>query len=304
MAKWWRGLNTVVRSPSPLSRLQSLYSQSSLYHTIQAIPRECTGHRVAARDRAQGRIPAVVFSQGILDKNPSSQSASKKQLLTTERKQIQSLLKSVELPYFCSTTFKLQIRAGAGSSVLLDSGTILPIKVHRDEETGNILNLVFVWAEDGTELKVDVPLVFKGEEDCPGLKKGGRLNTIRKSLKFLCRAENIPQKIEIDLSSLDVGDKVSMDDIEVHPSAKLLSKNVDVPICKIAATDLETPETVQAYANSGDAPETVQAYANSGDAQETVQVHANSGDAPETVQVHADSGDADSLKTEIVEEEK
>jgi len=31
---------------------------------------------------------------------------------------------------------------------------------------------VFVWADEGTELKVDVPVVFKGEENCPGLKKG------------------------------------------------------------------------------------------------------------------------------------
>lgn len=34
------------------------------------------------------------------------------------------------------------------------------------------MNLVFVWAEDGTELKVEVPIVYKGEDVCPGLKKG------------------------------------------------------------------------------------------------------------------------------------
>ncbi|WCJ31080.1 50S ribosomal protein L25 [Euphorbia peplus] len=267
MSKWWRGLNTAVRSQSALSKLQFQYSQSSLYHTIQAIPRESTGRRSAVVEREQGRIPAVVFSQAILDKETSSQSSSRKQLLTTERKQIQSLLKSVELPYFCSTTFGLQIRAGAGSSVLVESGTVLPIKVHRNEETGKILNLVFVWAEDGTELKVNVPVVLKGEEDCPGLKKGGRLNMIRKSLKFLCPAEHIPQKIEVDLSNLDVGDKVSMNDIEVHYSAKLLSKNLDIPICNIqstdipiwegAKTDLET-ETPEAKATDleKEAPET------------------------------------------------
>lgn len=38
--------------------------------------------------------------------------------------------------------------------------------------TGKILNLVFVWAEEGSQLKVDVPVVFKGEDVCPGLKKG------------------------------------------------------------------------------------------------------------------------------------
>ena len=31
---------------------------------------------------------------------------------------------------------------------------------------------MFVWANDGEQLKVDVPIVFKGLDDCPGLKKG------------------------------------------------------------------------------------------------------------------------------------
>ncbi|KAJ7966719.1 50S ribosomal protein L25-like [Quillaja saponaria] len=53
--------------------------------------------------------------------------------------------------------FPLQIRAGSGSSHLLKSGNVLPIK--GDEETGKILNLVFVWADEGSKLKVDVPIV-------------------------------------------------------------------------------------------------------------------------------------------------
>ena len=37
------------------------------------------------------------------------------------------------------------------------------------------MNLVFVWAEDGMNLKVDVPVVIKGEDACPGLKKGNSI---------------------------------------------------------------------------------------------------------------------------------
>ena len=122
MSRLWRGLKTVVQTPTASP------ANSHHYHTIQAIPRECTGSRISNRDRAQGRIPAVVFSQGLLHKNPTNRSPSRKQLLTTERKQIQTILKSVQLPFFCSTMFQLQIRAGSGSSVLLESGKVLPIK--------------------------------------------------------------------------------------------------------------------------------------------------------------------------------
>lgn len=132
MAKWWRSAGTNLRW-AVLSGTKSesfpFSSFQAAYHTIQAVPRECSGRKISSKDRAQGRIPAVVFSQQLLEKNPVHGSPSRKHLLTTERKQIHSILKSVKLPFFCSTRFQLQIRAGSGSSVLLESGSILPIKV-------------------------------------------------------------------------------------------------------------------------------------------------------------------------------
>ncbi|KAK6923007.1 Ribosomal protein L25, beta domain [Dillenia turbinata] len=238
MVRWWSAaVNGVKRAAA---KPNSPPSSSSSYHTIQAIPREVIGSRVSVKDRARGQIPTVVFSEHLNTKSDGSgiiRSVSRKHILTTERKQIQSILKSVELPFFCSTTFQLQIRAGSGSKALLESGTVIPIKVHRDEESGKILNLVFVWADNGSELKVDVPVVFKGEDACPGILKGGHLNKIRTSLKFLCPVEHIPSKIEIDVSKLDIEDRIFMHEIEVHPSLKLLSRNETMPICKVVSTD-------------------------------------------------------------------
>ncbi|KAL5187278.1 50S ribosomal protein L25 [Glycine soja] len=244
-AQWWRSaaghLRTVAAGRGSLSGFQR-----STYHTIQAIPRECSGSKVSARDRTQGRIPCVVFLQNLLEKNPDARSESKKHLLTVEKKQIKAILDSADAPFFCSTRFPLQIRAGSGSSHLLESGTVLPIKIHRDEESGKILNLVFVWAEDGMKLKVDVPVVFEGEDACPGVQKGGILNKIRPSLKFLCPSEHIPSKIVVDVSNLDIEDRIFMRDIEVHPSLKLLSKNESMPICKIVPTSLGNKEPIEA----------------------------------------------------------
>lgn len=130
MSKWWRAVATTaggLRSTEVTSRRS--------YFTIQAIPREASGSRVSSRDRAQGRIPAVVFSQNYVQSKPNDPnsivaagSVSRKFLLTTERKQIKTIIDSVDLPFFYSTTFPIQIRAGSGSSTLLESGKVLPIK--------------------------------------------------------------------------------------------------------------------------------------------------------------------------------
>ncbi|KAL6012567.1 hypothetical protein ACLOJK_003056 [Asimina triloba] len=254
----------------------------SHYHNIQAVPREHTGSKIAVKTRAQGLIPAVVFSKGdIQDPSNGFRPISRKLLLTTERKQINSIIKTVQPEFFCSTLFNLQVRAGPASSALLESGNVLPIKVHRNAGTGQILNLIFVWADAGSELAVDVPVVFKGDDVCPGLKKGmaknpsetppspttttttttkrmysrnnhldvfatctvhtHELSTVGSAFLNQWVHEHILQKIEVDLSSLDIGDGVSMHDIKVDPSLKLLSKNDKIPICKIKATQSETP---------------------------------------------------------------
>ncbi|KAK9671229.1 hypothetical protein RND81_12G014800 [Saponaria officinalis] len=106
--------------------------------------------------------------------------------------------------------------------------------------------MVFAWADEGSHLEVDVPVVFKGEDSCPGLQKGGQLKSIRTSLKYLCPAESIPQKIEVDVSNLDIGDKILLKDIQVDLTLKLLSRNDTKPICKIVALEAETSEPLQA----------------------------------------------------------
>uniref|UniRef100_A0A7N0T9L5 Large ribosomal subunit protein bL25 beta domain-containing protein n=1 Tax=Kalanchoe fedtschenkoi TaxID=63787 RepID=A0A7N0T9L5_KALFE len=241
MAQWWRASGAGVRAGL---RNRSQTSSSSAFHTIQAIPREYSGSRVSARERAQGRIPAVVFSESFsAGSDGVIRSVSRKRLLTTEKKQIQAIMKSVESDkFFYSTRFPLQIMAGAGSSVLIESGNVLPVKIHKDKETGKILNLVLAWADDGSEMKVDVPVVIKGEDGCPGLKKGGYLNKIRPTLKYVCPAEHIPSKVEVDISSLDIGDKILMQDIRVHPSLKLISRNEVMPVVKIVAAKSESKE--------------------------------------------------------------
>lgn len=72
---------------------------------------------------------------------------------------------------------------------------------------------------------------------------GGFLSRIRTSLEYLCPSEHIPSKIEVDVSNLDIGDRVFMRDIEVHPSLKLLSKNENMPICKIVPASMGNLES-------------------------------------------------------------
>ncbi|KAK8961621.1 hypothetical protein KSP40_PGU009187 [Platanthera guangdongensis] len=230
MVRWWRGRDDVLRTAAA-----AMWRRNAAggYHTIDAVPREHSGHRAASRERGFGRIPAVVTATG------KGSPVSRKQLITFDKDQINSLLR--DSAFFTSTIFDLQILAGVGSTVVLQSGNVVPVKVQKSVETGQVLNMVVAWVDESSELKVDVPVVFNGEDNCRGLKKGGYLHKIRTSLKYLCPSEHIPQKIEVNIANLDIGDKICLRDIKVHPSLKLLSRDNRTPICKIHPTEPAKP---------------------------------------------------------------
>ncbi|XP_068655277.1 uncharacterized protein [Aristolochia californica] len=223
-----------ISSPGALQEFVSSFCTFSCarLRTIDAVPREVSGHKASAKERSQGQIPSVVLSRAE-NSGDGLHNVSRKQLLSTDKKQIKSLLWIVKPELFCSTPFELQIRAGSGSSCILQSGRVLPVKLHVNPETREVLNLVFEWLDDKSEISVDVPVVFRGEKFSPGLQKGGTLNKIINSLKFWCPVDDIPQKVVVDVRNLDVGDKITLQDLEFNPSLKLLSKIDSMPICKI-----------------------------------------------------------------------
>lgn len=61
---------------------------------------------------------------------------------------------------------------------------------------------------------------------------GAYLNLIKRTVKYLCPPDVIPPYIDVDLSELDVGQKLTMGDLKVHPALKLIQPP-EQPVCKI-----------------------------------------------------------------------
>eukprot|EP00249_Psilotum_nudum_P007885 c20892_g1_i1 orf=232-639(-) len=83
----------------------------------------------------------------------------------------------------------------------------------------------------GKRLKLGVRLEFFGELDCPGLRKGGTLKKFAKFVTYNCRPEELPAKIVVDLTVLDIGEKVLIRDLDIDKD--LLDSDEYMPVCKI-----------------------------------------------------------------------
>ncbi|GAV85092.1 Ribosomal_L25p domain-containing protein [Cephalotus follicularis] len=194
--------------------------------TILAIPRTASGSGISVKERKAGRVPAIVFEQ------EDGQHGGNKRLISIQANQIRKLVNHMGRSFFLSRLFDLEVRPEFGSDQIVEKVRVLPRQIHLHAGTDVPLNVTFIRAPTDAWLKVEVPLVFRGEDMSPGLKKGATLNTIKRTAKYLCPADVIPPYIDVDLSEMDVGQKLVMGDLKVHPALKLIQPK-DEPVCKI-----------------------------------------------------------------------
>lgn len=194
--------------------------------TIHAVPRSISGKNISAKERKAGRVPSIVFEQ------EDGQHGGNKRLISVHTNQIKKLVNHLGRSFFLSRLFYLEVRPESGSDQLVEKVRVLPRSVHLHAGTDAVLNVTFIRAPSNALLKVEVPLMFIGDDVSPGLKKGSYLNIIKRKVKYLCPADVIPPYIEVDLSELDVGQKLVMGDLKVHPTLKLVQSK-DQPVCKI-----------------------------------------------------------------------
>ena len=99
----------------------------------------------------------------------------------------------------------------------------------------NPLHVDFLRIGKGSTITVSIPVSFINEELSPGLKTGGVLNTVRFELELECPADNIPEKIEINLEGLVVGDSIKISTVELPEGVKPTITDRDFTIATIAA---------------------------------------------------------------------
>ncbi|RWR76386.1 Ribosomal protein L25 [Cinnamomum micranthum f. kanehirae] len=219
----------LVEDPAPLfTYLEGFPRPEPKYaETILAIPRSKSGKNISAKEREAGRVPSIVFEQ------LKGEEGGNKRLISVQTKQIRKLVNHLGYSFFLSRLFDLEIRSNIDSSdEIIERVRVLPRKLHLHSGTDAVLNVTFLRAPSHACLKVDVPLAFRGDDVCPGLRKGAYLNTIKRTVKYLCPADIVPPYIDVDLSELDVGQKLVMGDLKVHPALRLL-QSAEEPVCKI-----------------------------------------------------------------------
>lgn len=97
------------------------------------------------------------------------------------------------------------------------------------------MHVDFLRVAKGSTLTVNIPVHFLNEETAPGLKQGGVLNVVRHEVELNCPADAIPEFLELDLGSAELGDTLNISAINLPKGAEPTITDRDFVIATIAS---------------------------------------------------------------------
>lgn len=186
--------------------------------------RERAGKGAARAIRRQGRVPAVIYGGG----EPPLP-------ITLPYKEIDHAIHSGG---FLSSVREIDVE---GKTI-----RVLPKDFQLDSVKEFPLHVDFLRVARGATLTVEVPVQFVGEEDSPGIERGGALNVVRHTIEVHARARDLPEALIADVSKLEINDSLHVSEIALPDGVELAVTDRDFTVVSITAPagfgeDLDAP---------------------------------------------------------------
>jgi large subunit ribosomal protein L25 len=185
----------------------------AVVETVPASPRDGVGKGSARQARRDGQVPAVIYGN-----------KEEPVLLTLERR---VLIKELDNPQFFIQLIDVEVDGA--------KHRVLPRDVQFHPVSDTPMHVDFLRFDPKRKISANVPVVFEGEDESPGLKSGGVLNIVRYEVEVLCTADNIPPELILQLAGLDVGDSMHASAVTLPTGVEFAITDRDFTIATIAA---------------------------------------------------------------------
>jgi len=208
---------------------------------LQTTVRKSTGNSPARSLRRSGYIPAVLYGR----KTDSI-------LLSVNIKDLEQVFKQGNVS---QVVLNLVIQNG---KKITKAAMVKELQTH--PVSGNFIHIDFYEIDMKRQIKVMVPVITQGHPI--GVENGGMLNIVRRELELLCLPGDIPETIEIDVTDLDIGDSIHMEDIQLGENIEL-SEDANYTVVTVLSPKLEeeVSEEEDAELEDGEAEEDEEAGA-------------------------------------------
>lgn len=200
---------------------------------VQAQPRFTTTKGQLKELRRKGLVPGVLYGK---KEEPIS--------LTVDSRDINAILNS---PTGLNTVIDLNLD-GTKTTVMIKELTRDALQPDR------FIHTDFIRISLQDKLEVQVPIVLTGEAQ--GVKEGGILQILLREVTLRCLPTNIPEKIEADVSELQMGDTLTVTDLVLPSDTEIVSEPDEVVASIVAPRVEEEPEEAAEEGEGAEVEET------------------------------------------------
>lgn len=198
---------------------------------LKAFTRKETGKGPARRFRMEGSIPAVFYGRG-----------EEAIPLTVNAAELLKVIKAKKENIFINLMIE-------GEKQLEKLSMIKELQI--EPVSRRFYHVDFYEIRMDHKLTLDVPLRFAGIP--VGVLNGGELQHLKRDLKISCLPSVLPDFIEINVTGLEIGDSIKVQDIRVPDGVTVLDPG-DVGVAMVAVVKVSVPQAETPAAGEAAAP--------------------------------------------------
>jgi large subunit ribosomal protein L25 len=203
---------------------------------LNAEKREGTGKEFVKFLRREGKIPAIVYGKG-----------EEAIPIAIDTKHLSTLLHSVH-----GETALVTLRLGKEAR---KERKVIFKEFQRDPVDGELLHVDLQHISLTENIHVEIPVILTGSPFGVRTKGGIVQHTLHK-LEVECLPTNIPERIELDIENLDVGDSIHVEAITLE-KARILTDPQRTVVTIVPPTVIREAVPVEEVAEEVEEPEVV-----------------------------------------------
>jgi len=186
---------------------------------LTAVRRHGSGKEGARKILSRGKVPGVMYGKGLESRS-----------IEFDRRDLEKFL-GVARRGAVIVRLNVQDKDEAKESYAVVK------EIQTNPRTDRVVHVDFYEVAFGKKFRIEVPIRVKGK--AVGIEQGGIVEQVTRSLEVECMPRNVPEFLEVDITPLEIGHSLHLEDVTFPEGVHPLEKDTRATIVAVHAPRVE-----------------------------------------------------------------
>jgi large subunit ribosomal protein L25 len=186
---------------------------------LTAVRRHGSGKEGARKVLSRGKVPGVMYGKGLESRS-----------IEFDRRDLEKFLGVARRG---AVIVRLNVQDGDEAK---ESYAVVK-EIQANPRTDRVIHVDFYEVAFGKKFRIEVPIRVKGK--AAGIEQGGIVEQVTRSLEVECMPRNVPEFLEVDVTPLEIGHSLHLEDVAFPEGVHPLEKDMTATIVSVHAPRVE-----------------------------------------------------------------